>query len=321
MVYHLDLIANVSTHLQTSVMKSNASNVGEMEDFLMNVEFQWIDEMKRSIALVNWTYIPCFVIVMLGLLGNLLTICKIVLDKSLHTPTYTAIGFLAFSDIMSLIFSALSWFTNIRTYLIATHYHDQTFLNTQDMFYILELMVYHVSLCQIILLVVLRFGLTVNPIECKIHASTSLILIASAAIWIYNACVWFTFRVVFKTLVRQNRNQFLKWATIVEVSVRCLAMLVTLSIMAILHYLKMRAIKTSSVKCNVKRRMNQIVAIIVVILAFYGISYLLATIVMFVSDRTVTAYFSTFHQIIGFVHFSSNPFVYFIFAFVCKKKS
>jgi hypothetical protein len=272
----------------------------------MNLDFQLIDETKMSEEMIYWTYIPCFIIFILGLLGNLLTICKIVWDKSLHTPTYVAIGFLALSDFISLVFSALNLFTNIRVYLNETYYHDLTFLNIQDIYYILELMIFNISLCQIIVLVVL----TVNPIECKIHATTSLI---------YNVCAWFTFRVVFNTLVKRNRNLFLEWAGIIEVTIRCTAMFFTLFLMAVLHYLKTRALNSSSVTCSVIRRMNKMVAIIVVIFAFYGVSCLLATIATFLLDETVTTYFTASHRIICFVHFSSNPFIYFIFAFVCKK--
>lgn len=55
----------------------------------------------------------CVVISLLGIIGNFVTMAKIMWDSKHHTPTFAAIGYLALPDFFSVISLSVFYFTNI----------------------------------------------------------------------------------------------------------------------------------------------------------------------------------------------------------------
>lgn len=55
----------------------------------------------------------CVVIFFLGIIGNIVTMAKIICDSKYHTLTFAAIGYLAIADSFSLSFVGIFYFTNI----------------------------------------------------------------------------------------------------------------------------------------------------------------------------------------------------------------
>lgn len=55
----------------------------------------------------------CVVISFLGIIGNNVTMAKIMCDSKYHTPTFAAIGYLALPDFFSVISLSVFYFTNI----------------------------------------------------------------------------------------------------------------------------------------------------------------------------------------------------------------
>lgn len=55
----------------------------------------------------------CVVIFFLGIIGNIVTMAKIICDSKYHTPTFAAIGYLALPDFFSVISYSGFYFTNV----------------------------------------------------------------------------------------------------------------------------------------------------------------------------------------------------------------
>lgn len=67
----------------------------------INTRFQFQFLLNDSTIELVIMYI-CVVIFVLGIIGNIVTMAKIVCDSKYHTPTFAAIGNLALADFFSL---------------------------------------------------------------------------------------------------------------------------------------------------------------------------------------------------------------------------
>lgn len=73
-------------------------------------EFQFLLNDTTNDVVVMYI---CVVITFLGIIGNLVTMAKIICDSKYHTLTFAAIGYLAIADSFSLSFVGIFYFTNI----------------------------------------------------------------------------------------------------------------------------------------------------------------------------------------------------------------
>lgn len=191
----------------------------------------------------------------LGLIGNLATILKIALDKKLHTPTFLAISSLAISDFIYL-------FTSI---IYELHLFFKLRSIRPSVFGFIILLLATNSSCDVVFLFFLRYALIVHPLKCRQYLTNSLVISVSFALWGYSAVflilstLFIPLLVIFDTYdtSRVVPIGILMWTTVVFI--------LPVTVIMILHCLKIRRLRSSTVNPAISRKMSWIISIICVL--------------------------------------------------------
>lgn len=151
------------------------------------------------------------------------------------------------------------------------------------------------SSCDVVFLFSLRYALIVHPLNCRQYLTNSFVISASLTFWGYSLIINVLVLLIQFSIYNMNidnyENHFIGTAiTIIIVTV------LPVTIMSVLHCLKMRKLRSTNVNTAMTRRMSFIIIIFVVLNMIFGILF----------------YVMVDIDIIGLMH-SINPFIFFIF--------
>lgn len=243
---------------------------------------------------VKQLFVIAVSISVLGLIGNLATILKIALDKKLHTPTFLAISSLAISDFIYLFTSIiyeLHLFFKLRS------------IRPSVLGFIILLLATNSS-CDVVFLFFLRYALIVHPLKCRQYLTNSLVISVSFALWGYSA-VFLILSTLFTPLLvifdtydtsRVVPIGVLMWTTVVFI--------LPVTVIMILHCLKIRRLRSSTVNPAISRKMSWIISIICVLYGAFSVCSML------VLWKTTFVYVA--NVLLVLVH-SCNPYILFLF--------
>lgn len=229
-----------------------------------------------------------FSIVLLGSLGNFITIVYVTFTKQLHTPTFLAIGSLAITDLTVCMISLIFLLP-----VVKNNFFFHSIL--QSVLRIILSIAMVKSSCDVVFLFSLRYALIVHPLNCRQYLTNSFVISASLTFWGYSLIINVLVLLIQFSIYNMNidnyENHFIGTAiTIIIVTV------LPVTIMSVLHCLKMRKLRSTTVNTAMTRRMSFIIIIFVVLNMIFGILF----------------YVMVDIDIIGLMH-SINPFIFFIF--------
>lgn len=228
-----------------------------------------------------------FYINLLGFLGNFITILYIMFSKQLHTPTFFAICSLAITDFIVCMISLIHQFV-----------FDESFILV---LYIILFIIMIKSSFDVVFLFFLRYALIVHPLKCRQYLTNSFVFSASLAFWGYSFIVCTLLFFIQYLLYLSNVNIFeitIFFTTIIMLIITVLPV----TIISVLHCLKQRTLRSSTVNTAITRKMSCVIIIIAALNIIFGILLLLEDAV----------------DIIGLMH-SCNPFILFLFHVSYKK--
>ena len=274
-------------------MSSNASYNGTTctgkEGMLIPVHLEIDTSWKR------WTI---FSILALGILGNIITIGKIIKDSRLHKSTYIAIALLAVADMMYL----LHYLLNVILELYNTDHNETVFMGLLYGFS-------HLSASHVILFLSVRFYIMVYPLRAKILKRRSLLL-TSILLWIMSGLFAFTYYFL--------RFEMCYNPVILVLSLRIYLLLVPVIIIVILHIFKVRILREAARRHerhhNPSKRMSILTSLII---GIYISSALLYPICFVLSVYEYPNSAETKHDILlvarymWLINAASNPVLYF----------
>jgi hypothetical protein len=239
-------------------------------------------------------------------------------DKKFHTPTFAVIGCLAFADFLTIIRCYILFFTNFSIaafFNISVRFH--TVLRT------VFKMSYNSSLGHMILLSVIRYLITVHPLQSKIHLTTSVVILWCVMVWVLSLVLS-----LIETMIDRNiLESFVThgWRRIV---ISLGTIIFPFCTVIILHCLKMKSLRSSPRGVVTKKKMNLIITVILsVFLIFlivnivYWIMYMVLIYRYFDSstqDPNYKMHVSTLWYVVAvsnlseIVQFSCNPYIYFL---------
>lgn len=228
-----------------------------------------------------------FYINLLGFLGNFITILYIMCSKQHHTPTFFAICSLAITDFIVCMISLLDQFVFDESFILVV--------------YIILFIVMIKSSFDVVFLFFLRYALIVHPLKCRQYLTNSFVISASLAFWGYSFIVCTLLFFIQYVLYLSNVNTFeitIFFTTIIMLIITVLPV----TIISVLHCLKQRTLRSSTVNTAITRKMSCVIIIIAALNLIFGILLLLEDAV----------------DIIGLMH-SCNPFILFLFHVSYKK--
>lgn len=258
----------------------------------------------------------CFIVGSFGFVGNLATIAKIVHDSNLHTPTFTAIGSLAFADVLSIINLNLIIITNNEKFA-------ETWIVLMKSFFCS--LFYWSSSGHVLLLCAVRYLLTVYPLQSRRHLTVTLISLCSLSVWFISFLLGVIKTYLFYIHVNNENNIMV----LVNGIAYTIALLLVCFITILLHIWKIKAIQTSpSITRHTRKRMNLVVTGIIIVFALYqmftiaGVFY---TYICKVSEDCLLTVFNvlTLSGILtGCINYSINPYLFFFLSIVlsCSDK-
>lgn len=116
----------------------------------------------------------CVVIFFLGIIGNIVTMAKIICDSKYHTPTFAAIGYLALPDFFSVISLSGFYFTNVL-------FIRKLFIGY---FIILDNVLYFSCSGHMLLLSFVRYLITVHPLQSRQYLTVTAVSFCSLSVWV-----------------------------------------------------------------------------------------------------------------------------------------
>ncbi|XP_062584757.1 melanocyte-stimulating hormone receptor-like [Saccostrea cucullata] len=247
------------------------------------------------------------IIGLLGFVGNIVTICMISFHKKFHTPTFVAIGCLSLPDTLNIIVIFLTKFSNLYDYVaIQDIVYKKRFWNMTFLF--LWELIKNSSNSHIVYLSMIRYLLTIHPLESKIRLTASIVLACSVMIWIYSS-LFLAFILIF---ILRYFNNYTKKYTVLRYTfdiIHVLWGLFSLCAIIIMHIKKMKVLKNSAVKNCVHRRMNVIIFIILSVFVCFQISSIFYYLSFLINISPTYRY--NIYVIFGIMNYSCNPYILF----------
>uniref|UniRef100_A0A8W8LMD6 G-protein coupled receptors family 1 profile domain-containing protein n=2 Tax=Magallana gigas TaxID=29159 RepID=A0A8W8LMD6_MAGGI len=249
---------------------------------------------------ITFTCVIC-TIAFFGCIGNLATIVKIVYDPKYHTPTFAAIGQLALADFLSITITTFDRMTNI----LEMWSHIIFISNTSIMS----------SYSHVCFLSVVRYLITVHPLQSRRHLTVTAVCLCSLTIWIFCG--------VFSAILNYTAVGFIYVLTI-RLVVNVFTLLIVCSIMTLLHVKKIRTLQNSlSVTDQSQRRMNIVVAMILSIFVLYQLPLIANNImILFLYQQFSDKLYNHVNNIFYFnifvacINYSCNPYILFFSQFI-----
>lgn len=251
-----------------------------------------------------------FTITFFGVVGNLATIGKIIRDPKYHTPTFAAIGLLALSDFLSVICFSFIQLTNLGyIWRILPYIASIAFIS---------------SFFHVCFLSVVRYLITVHPLQSRRHLTVTAVCLCSLTIWISSGVPGFVILPLF-IIVNQELGSIIGiiflffFGIIVIISLP----LIVCSIVIILHVVKIRTLQSSlSVTDQAQRKMNIVVTVILGLFVLLHVSSLVTGMLYIIYKWSSVISYETFLYMyyfdifIGCLNFSCNPYILFLSQFI-----
>ncbi|XP_048742141.1 type-1 angiotensin II receptor A-like [Ostrea edulis] len=288
-----------------------------------------LDKSRQALKLFIWKYydssslqgLAVFILLIgtIGLIGNAITVVKILFDKKFHKPTYAAIGCLAVPDFCMIIVSYLAGFTNIDSYLRFNFPCEQYLISMCDLFDGVFYLAYFSSLGHVICLFTVRYLLTVHPLQSRKHVTASVVTGSSGMMW----CISFVLSITAVSIIKLNVHLTTDESYFAMAILRAVVGFIPVCIIVTLHCLKLKTLRNSSVRTGIRNRMNLVIAVILLVFTSYQIFVIFFPILWvldmtFNLEKSAENTFYTVMELFGFLHFSCNPYIYFFISFCSK---
>ncbi|XP_052686847.1 G-protein coupled receptor 183-like [Crassostrea angulata] len=279
--------------LNSTYNKTNSSSI-EVSLISENIPVYFNGENDLQILVV--------VISIFGIVGNVLTLSKIVLDKEYHCTVFYVIGTIIFTDLVNLCLYFIHARIQIADFKLG-ELPCQVFL---IVFYGAT----HSSASHVVLLFGLRSYMVSEPIKFN-KITIRNIFCASAVLWILSAC----FAVMYFLLRYESGIQS---STYVIVTFRVYLIIIpTLLIMAFhlrkMHRLKRRSMSRHNVETNLIK-MSLVTTVVLFAYMSSAVLFLLCYILSLYSLRYLERNFMVAAQFAWLINCILSPFVYFIAA-------
>lgn len=250
--------------------------------------------IASDVLIFAWTSLS---IIILGLIGNFVTILIITCAKNQQTPIFYAIRSLAISDFVLLLFNLISWI------LILTKENNGTLYTTAGIILTVSLIN---SSFNVLFLFFLRYALIVHPLKCRQYLTNSFVISASLALWVHSAVFyWLAY-----SLLLYFENKYKIGIYIANVLILTVLVTVPSIVISILHCLKMRRLQSTTVSPAITRRMSWFICVIVLL---NGILQFCIFFILIWREL----FYLTVSVIVMFIH-SCNPYMFFLFHFSCS---
>ncbi|XP_052677164.1 somatostatin receptor type 5-like [Crassostrea angulata] len=285
---------SVTENMNDSITEGLGDNSKSSEGLTLQLRFH------RTTFEIAFTCVT-FTVAFFGFVGNLVTIGKIVRDSKYHTPTFAAIGLLAFADFLSVTFSSFSWLTNI--WMLWSYGVEITLISMFS------------SYIHVCLMSAVRYLITVHPLQSRQHLTVTAVCLCSLTMWIFSGIT-----VTFIRQIQLNIDD----SSIVDLLVIIFIPLTVCSIIITLHVKKIRTLRSSmSVTDQAQRRMNIVVTVITSIFVLFNLSLIVNYTLFLIYDYAPSQclvcqkiYFYYFYVFMGCVNVSCNPYILFLSQFI-----
>lgn len=263
----------------------------------------------------------------LGVVGNIMTILIICRNKKLRTPTFAAIGCLAFPDLLMLIWCYFEWFTNFLRFIY--HYNPIYYI----ICFIASRVTYLSCLGHIVLLCLVRYLITAHPLQSRIHLTTPVVILFSVTVWIISLILGVCTRLFeFYYNIYAKKYEFGTDIYTYYSIIFLITAVLILSTIITLHCLKIKSLKSSRASNQHKNRMNVIITLILIVFATFQLSVIFNSVInMLIFYKVITIeilinylFFSIYglyvERFLKVLNLSSNPYIYFLISRCCKTK-
>nr|XP_034307738.1 lysophosphatidic acid receptor 3-like [Crassostrea gigas] len=251
----------------------------------------------------------CLVITFLGITGNIAAMAIILYKPKFHTPTFAAIGYLALADFFAGIILSLVRFTTC-PYLDV--FMCKTF--TVSLFY-------YSSFGHLLLLVTLRYLITVRPLISRRHLTVKVVSLCSLSVWFLSALLG-----VITHYVMANIDTY-SLTTIIRVIINLVVLCVVCFTMISLHIRKIKALQNSSCvrRQTQQRKMNLVITGITVAFMLFQIFLIAEKLYKAFGEQIddVSLFLSSSVNFTASVYYSCNPYIFFFLSMFlsCKIKN
>lgn len=229
----------------------NSKAVDDNDEINNRFQFQFLlNDLTIEVVIM---YI-CVVIFSLGIIENIGTMTKIVCDSKYHSPTFAVIGYLTLADLLSLISTGYWYFTNILSVRELSNY-----------FIAFDNFVYSNSAGHMLLLSIVRYLITVHPLQSRQHLTVPAVSFCSLSVWVVNAVSGLGFSYSYMPL---------KFHFGIVASVTTVTLILVFAITIVLHIRKIKAIRNALSVTRYRQsqiRMNVVVTVITTIFVLFNI--------------------------------------------------
>ncbi|XP_048759480.1 uncharacterized protein LOC125669077 [Ostrea edulis] len=274
-------------------------NVSNLTSVLNDTDLR--KEIKQDIPvyLEDGYFIPVLIITFLGILGNLLTLLKIVFNKAFHRTVFIVIGTIIFTDIVNLFLYLLHAGWN--------KVHFQLEKVPCATFLVVFYGVAHACAAHVVFLFGLRFYMVVEPIKFG-QIRSRWIILSSISLWVVSGF----FSIVYYLLRYESGIQT---PIYVIVTFRVYLILVPSLLIVIFHVKKIHGLKRTLSKRGVQNSMIKMSFVTSVILFCYmssAILFLVCYIFSLYRFQNIERELLVAAQLSWLLNAVLSPFIYFI---------
>ena len=155
----------IQTELNISICKNGT---------LFNAENYSVDVIARILGFTE------LAIIVVGFIANILVLTLTILDKTLHKPTFTAIGALSVADLFCLCT------------LLINEFGPFGYTFTYD----IVMFVFSISSLHVLLIALVRYIILVHPFVARNHLSCKKMIFSSFLCYVISICITLTVFVV-----------------------------------------------------------------------------------------------------------------------------
>ena len=247
-------------------------------------------------------------IIVAGFIGNVATVAVISCWRKLHTPTFTMLACLAVSDAYSLLTFMLDYLTNLHNLIFCIYKYSLRNMVYYEIFsgiyYTLYILGRLNAGMQLSELVCIRFVAIVYPIKFKTRCTCKSVIVISVGVSVMVLILATVSRIVAR--VKSLASCDISMATLV------VNFFVPSSILTVLHFLKLRALRRSPASNNNSSlKMNVVICIVMTIYISSSVSDMIIEIILcYTHSFNEMDHFEKIRSISFVINCASNPFIY-----------
>lgn len=290
--------------------------------FGINTTFPEFDSERRTEKLpLNYSLMSVSILVAaLGIIGNFVTMAKILYDSKLHTPTYAAIGHLAFADFFALIVVTFHLFMATRVLEFTKLWMQLTIVSITDTIYLS-------SACHVLLLSSVKYLITVHPLQSRRRLTIKAVSLCSLPVWLIS----FLFGVLKSYLFYVYLQTKSKFMMLINGITYTILLVLVCFITISLHVWKIRALQISrSTTRHLQKRMNLVVTAIIAVFAIFQIFIITRSLFIYNNNDYDSGFipiegYTFLHLSVilsGYFTYSINPYIFFFLSIFlsCRKR-